>query len=321
MSEAFGEFQKLLKQRRYREAASLAERESIRGPTADAFWLTQQSVALGRAGDRAAALEAAKRALAAAPSDPYAIVTAADCLLALDRTDEALSHYREALAMSKVAPRARKGVLECLGRLRRWEEALSLLAEWAMPEEDAAAARVKALGGLGRRDEAIEECRKWLKRSPDHPPALWAMTELEVQRDGLPAVLDRMERTVRIPSLPAVYREIYASLCRKAGRPETALKEYEKLEAQGAGLRIQKRQAFVLAKSGKEREALPLLEELLRAEPADIYLHSSYEAACKRIGEMERAINFYTALLGQHPEAKTLYGRIKTLRRRLESPS
>jgi len=52
-----------------------------------------------------------------------------------------------------------------------------------------------------------------------------------------------------------------------------------------------------------------------------VYLHSSYAAACKRMGETERAINFYTTLLGLHPEAKGLYGRIRTLRRKLESPS
>jgi tetratricopeptide (TPR) repeat protein len=198
---------------------------------------------------------------------------------------------------------------------------ISLLAEWALPEDESAPWKVKALAGLGRREEAIAECTRWLERVPNHPPALWALADLEVERDGPASVIERMERALRIPSLPPVYREIYASLCRKAGRPEAALKEYEKLEAQGAGLRVQKRQAFLLAKSGRESEALPLLEELLRAEPADMYLHASYGAACTRMGEIERAINFYTTLLGTHPEAKGLYGRIRALRRKLENPS
>jgi len=318
MSEAFQEFQELLKHRRFREAASLAERESLAAGRIDPFWLTQQSVALSRAADHAAALAAAKRALAVEPSNPYAVAAAAEALLALDRTEESLAHYREALAFPKLVSRARRGVLECLQRLARWEEVLALLAEWAMPEDEAAPAKVKSLAALGRDDEAIDECQRWLKRSPDHPPALWALTDLEVKRDGLEAVLERLERTLRISSLPPVYREIYASLCRKAGWPEAALREYEKLEAQGAGPRVQKRQAFLLAKSGREREALPLLEELLRAEPGDIYLHASYEAACRRIGETERAVNFYTTLLGQHPEARGLYGRIRNLRRGLE---
>jgi tetratricopeptide (TPR) repeat protein len=321
MSEAFAEFQQLLKQKRYKDAAGLAEKECQKNSSPDPFWLTQQGVALVRAGEPERALAAANQALAVDTSNPYAIMVAADSLLGLDRVEESLAHYREALAFAKVAPRARKGTLECMSRLSRWDEELALLAEWALPEEESTPWKVKALAGLGRREEAIAECTRWLGRVPDHPPALWALTEMEVERDGLAPVIERMERTLRIPSLPPVYREIYASLCRRAGRPEAALEEYAKLEAQGAGLHVQKRQAFLLAKSGRESEALPLLEELLRAEPADMYLHSSYEAACKRMDQTERAINFYTTLLGKHPEAKSLYGRIRTLRRRLESPS
>jgi tetratricopeptide (TPR) repeat protein len=318
MSEEFEEFQKLSRQKRYRDAAALAERQSMRGTSPDPFWMTQQAVALLRAGDAERALAVSRKALAANPSDPYAVVSAADSLFALDKSEEALVLYLEVQRHPKLSPRARKGVLECLARLKRWEEALSRLTEWALPEEEGAPWKVKILAGLGRREEALAECHRWLERAPEHPPVLWALTELEVERDGMEAVLERLGRTVRIPSIPQVYREIYASLCRRAGRPEAALAEYEKLGAQGGGSRVQKRQAFLLAKSGKEREAIPLLEELLRAEPADMYLHSSYEAACRRIGETERAINFYSLLLGQHPEAKSLHGRIRRLRGSLE---
>jgi tetratricopeptide (TPR) repeat protein len=82
--------------------------------------------------------------------------------------------------------------------------------------------------------------------------------------------------------------------------------------------RVQKKQVFTMAKSGRENEAIPLLEEFLRDEPEDIYLNSSYIAACKRIGEAERAINFYQKLLSLFPDTKTLYGRIRTLYKHLE---
>jgi len=124
---------------------------------------------------------------------------------------------------------------------------------------------------------------------------------------------------IRIPSIPRVYREIYASLCRRAGKPEDALQEYEKLESGGVDPKIQRQQAFTLAKSGREKEALPLLEESLRADPNDKYLHASYKAACGRIGEVERAVNFYQALLGQHPGVKSLYGHIRRMQGKLES--
>ena len=152
---------------------------------------------------------------------------------------------------------------------------------------------------------------------PDHPPALWELSELEVAADGLETVRARYERLARIPTLPPVYREIYASLCRRAGLPELALKEYQKIGDAGEGTRVQKKQAFLMAKTGREQEAIPLLEELLTLDPKDIYLHSSYGAACARVNQIERAIEFYIRLMGTHPEEKGLYGRINRLKKKL----
>ena len=105
------------------------------------------------------------------------------------------------------------------------------------------------------------------------------------------------------------------SLCRRAGLPELALKEYQKIA--GDGTRVQKKQAFLLAKTGREQEAIPLLEELLTLDPKDVYLHSSYAAACGRVSQIERAIEFYLRLMGTHPEEKGLYGRISRLKKKL----
>ena len=74
-----------------------------------------------------------------------------------------------------------------------------------------------------------------------------------------------------------------------------------------------------MARNGREREALPLLEDFLREEPRDMYLHSSYAAACKRVGKTERAINFYHELLGLYPDEKSLYGRIRKMHRDLDA--
>jgi len=195
------------------------------------------------------------------------------------------------------------------------------VGQWGLPPGESFPWRVKALAGSGRSDEALEACRAWLAASPENPQALWQLSELEVKRDGLEAVLERMERTLRIPSLPPVYHEIYASLARRAGRPESALQEYEKIATSGGQARIERKRAFILARSGREREAIPLLEELLRADPGDVYLHSSYAAASRRIGEAARALAFYEALLAAHPQMKGLHGRIRTLRRAAEGPA
>jgi tetratricopeptide (TPR) repeat protein len=319
---SYQEYQRLLKLEKYPEAARFAEQraedQAGSGRDSKAFWLTQQARALNRAGKHAAALEAGRRALDLAPENPFAVVATADALFGLQRLEEALGHYLELLRSPRLLQQGRKGVLECLSALKRWGQVLERLSRWNLPEEQALPWRVKALSALDRNQEALDSCRRWLELRPHYPPALWEASELEVRLDGLETALEKAGRLARIPSLPQVYREIYASLCRKAGRPEEAVKAYETIGAQGEQSRIQKKKAFTLAKSGRELEALPLLEELLKSEPSDKYLHSSYAAACGRIGEPERAINFYNKLLTLHPEERSLYGRIKGMKRKLE---
>ncbi|UCF98551.1 MAG: tetratricopeptide repeat protein [Spirochaetaceae bacterium] len=319
---SYQEYQQLLTQRKYLEAARFAEKQVEEQAGADRdsgeFWLTQQARALNRAGEYAAALVAGRRALNLAPENAFAVAATADALFGLQRREEALGHYLELLRSPRLLQQGRKGVLECLSGLKRWDEILECLSGWNLPEEQSLPWRVKALSALGRSEEALESCRRWLELQPHYPPALWEASELEVRLNGLEAAVEKAGRLARIPSLPQVYREIYASLCRRAGRHEEAVKAYETIGAQGEQSRIQKKKAFTLAKSGREGEALPLLEELLKNEPADKYLHSSYAAACRRIGDLERAINFYNKLLTLHPEQRSLYGRIKGLMRKLE---
>jgi tetratricopeptide (TPR) repeat protein len=313
----YRDFQELFEQGRYPEAARYAEQEARGDPGSTQFWLTQQAKALLRLSNYRGALELAGQALALEPGNPFAVAVSADALLGLQRLEEALLRFEELQQSPRLQQKSRKGILECLGGLRRWSEALERLAAWSLPEEQALPWRVKALSGLGRGEEALECCRRWLELKPHHPPALWARTELEVRTQGLEAALQTMGRLARIPSLPAIYREIYASLSRKAGRPEEAVKAYERIGAEGEQARIQRQKAFTLAKSGREPEAITLLEELLKLEPKDRYLHASYAAACRRVGELERAVNFYNQLLGRYPEEHSLYGRIKGLQKKL----
>jgi len=60
------------------------------------------------------------------------------------------------------------------------------------------------------------------------------------------------------------------------------------------------------------------MEELLRQDATNIYLHSSYASACRRAGLLERAEQFYVDLLERYPEEKGLYGRLRSVRRQRE---
>jgi tetratricopeptide (TPR) repeat protein len=321
MSKAYDQYRELLSQRQFGEAARFAEQAHLEGNPANPFWLTRQAVALTRAGEYGHALTVSEQALALAPANPYAVLCMAEALSGLRRYKEALEYYEPIAtdANDKVATTARKGMLECLAELRSWERILEQIGIWEMPPDRVYRWRVKAVEGQNRTDDAIDICHQWLKDNPDHPQALWALTELEIRRDGFDAVLTRMGRLARIPSRPTVYKEIYASLCKRAGKPELALKQYEKMVHTASDPNIHRKKAFALAKSGREPEAIPLMEELLKLNPKDFYIHSAYIPACRRVKQLDRAMEFYQSLLVSHPAEKSIYGRLKKLKNTMES--
>jgi tetratricopeptide (TPR) repeat protein len=297
----------------FEEAARLAESEYLNGDANNPFWLTRQAAALSRAGRYEPALNLSRRAISLEPANPFAILAAAEALHGLKRIKEALLHYEDIVADPKLSAPAGRGILECLLELKQWNQILEYLQQWGLPSEKSYRWRVRALAGLGRWDEAMAACRQWLQLQPDHPSALWALTDLEIQREGLQPVLARMAKLAKIPGRPPVYKEIYASLCRRAGKPELAVEQYAKLTQGATDLKILCKQAFALSAAGKKSEAIAMLEELLKSDPTNFYAHSSYIANCRKTNQLERAAQFYARLVEQYPDQKPLYGRIRTI--------
>jgi len=322
MSKEYDQYRELLSQKQFGEAARFAEQAHLEGNPGNPFWLTRQAAALTRSGEFGQALTVAEQALALSPSNPYTVLCMAEALSGLRRYKEALEYFDPiaADANAKVATVARNGMLECLVELRSWDRILEQIGIWEMPPDRVYRWRVKSLEGQNRTDEAIDICHQWLKDNPDHPQALWALTELEIRRDGLDPVLTRMARLAKIPSRPSVYKEIYASLCKRAGKPELALKQYAKIVQTSSDTGIHRKQAFALAKSGRELEAIPLMEELLKLNPKDFYVHNAYIPACGRAKQLDRAMKFYQELLESNPEEKSIYGWLKKLKKKMTSP-
>jgi len=320
MSKEYDQYRELLSQRQFGEAARFAEQAYLEGSPANSFWLTRQAAALTRAGEYGHALTVSEQALEIAPANPYAVLCMAQALSGLRRYEEALEYFEPIAsdADDKAATAARKGMLACLAELRSWDRILEQIGIWEMPPDTVYRWRVKALEGQNRPGEAIDICHQWLKDNPDHPQALWALTELEIRRDGFDAVLTRMGRLAKIPSRPTIYKEIYASLCKRAGKPDLALKQYEKIVNIASDPNIHRKKAFALAKSGREPEAIALMEELLKLNPKDYYVHSAYIPACRRAKQLDRAVEFYQKLLESYPAEKSIYGRLKKLKNTME---
>lgn len=318
MSQEYDQFRELLKNGRFLEASRLAEFQYHQGNPNNPFWLTRQAAALSRAGEYQPALDVANKAILLKPTNPYAILAMAEALHGLNRIKEALSYYEGIETDPKLSSYARKGILDCLAVLKDWDQILQRIGLWELPADVGYRWKIKALEGQHRLQEAIAVCRDWLDISPDNAQGLWALTELEIKRDGLESVLSRMGKIAKIPSRPPIYKEIYASLCRRAGKPALAVKQYEKLARMEANPKIHRKQAFALAKSSREQEAIPMMEELLRLDPKDFYIHTAYIPACGRAGQLNRALRFYEELLASYPEEKPLYGRIRKVEKLLQ---
>lgn len=321
MNAAYNDFSALMKKKAFSEAAEFASRQSLEAGERDEFWLTQLSSALRGAGRVDEALEAADKACALSSCNGWALCARAEALLKKGDIDGALDCFEEATSDARAASRARKGVLTCLVQKKSWERILSLLDQYTMATGDAFSWRVKALMGLGRNGEAEQACDELLAIEPDHPAALWKKTELQVAREGFDPVRQRFSRLSRIPDKPPVYAEIHAWLCKKSGNVEGAVEQYEKMSRGAANPAVLRKQAFALAKSGHEDRAIPLMEELLRLGPDDMYLHAAYLPACTRMGDLDRAWKFYHELLALHPLSKGLYGRLKRVQNAMEKMS
>ena len=318
MGQAYDQYNQLREMGRHLEAADLAATQYLQGNPNNVFWLTRQAAALIRAGDFQRALDVASEAQQLQPNNSYAIYAVGEALFKLNRIAEASPYFESILTDSKLGRHAYRKFLECLAASKKWDKILQHLEQAQIPSETGYPWKVKALQGQKRLDEAMHVCRQWLAESPDNRRGLWALTDLEIQRDGLEPVLSRMAKIARIPSRPPIYKEIYASLCRRAGKPELALKQYEKIARVQADPQIHRKQAFTLSKSGREPEAIPLFEELLKFTPADVYLNNAYIAAAGRIGQLPRALAFYEELLSMHPGENRLYGRIRKVNKLLE---
>lgn len=317
MTPLYDEFKLYLRNRRFKEAAFLAEQAAAAGGRDASFWLNQQALATMRMNNPREAIRIAEQALAGNPASYYSQLIRAEALYIAGDTNGSLAGFKEALRYPAIEERARRGILDCMIKLQRFDEALAIIA---IGNNDAATMypyKVKALSGLGRIDDAIAVCGEWLSRSIDDRTALWLLCDLEVRRDGITPVLSKYERMAKTPSRPPIYGELCAMLYKKAGNVNRELGQYDRLSAKNDNPFIVRRKAFSLAKSGKETEAIPVFEELLRQNPDDQYVNNAYIAAARRAGYLQKARTFYHELIGKFPEVTTIYTRASKIAREM----
>ncbi len=147
-------------------------REAVRLRPRSAVALNALGVALmqlSRPGDAEAALDAFRRAAAAAPGDAAARNNLGNALEARGSVEEALAQYREAIRLAPGDATGHRNIGLTLAGLRRHEEARIALEE-AVRIEPRHAPTLGDLGNvlaqLGRVDEALERYREALRLDP-----------------------------------------------------------------------------------------------------------------------------------------------------------
>jgi len=312
---SYDAFKELLNKLRFREAAYFAQKAAIAYSRDRAFWLNQQSVALLRYGRPAEALVTAEEAQKLQPGY-FSLLLCAEALLLTGDFETALAAYRKLGSVPTVADKAQRGTLDCLIKLYRLDEALLALADFYKTGEMLFSYKARILHGLDRVTETLDVCNQWIGVSPANRAAWWRVCTLEVMRDGLATTLTKYEALAASAPRQAIYRELCAILHLKSTFTTPDIKS-PTIGSPPPPAGTMPKQAFVLAKSGKENEALPLFEELLRTDPADQYISNAYTAASRRVGYLENARQFYRALQLLFPEEKSMYCRMDAIARDL----
>ncbi len=112
---------------------------------------------------------------------------------------------------------------------------------------------------------------------------------------------------------------LLGDLHREAGDEEIAVEAYR----QAYELDTQNTQAlsqylFALRRSGRKKDAWPLLKELLDRRPDDVTAKSSLLKDAGELNKEEETASFFEELLDKYPERKELFGAIRKMRKAIE---
>jgi len=209
------------------------------------------------------------------PADPEVGLSLARMLARGDKREEARAMLKELIAdlsgggpeRRAVADRARLELAQLLAEEERWGEVVPILddLDGRQPATRAAATllRVDALVGLDRKDEALAQLEPAAGLPPQALAAKRAEVLLALGRDG-----DAARELAKLPPGP-----------------------------EGKG-----RAAQVYQSAGHHAEAIPLLLELLDADPGSVELRFRLGAAYERTGRVSEAASAFQTLLERSPD-------------------
>jgi tetratricopeptide (TPR) repeat protein len=268
----------------------------------------------------------AEEVLAQDPQHPEALSILGDILLKQRHQREALECYRQAYNRAPKPYLALK-VVRALKELKDYIEALEEVERVLVVDPgNLAFLKEKALilGRLKRYDQALDVYEKIRELSPNDSFVEKEILRLRGQDRPRGQMATDLRRVVAMESKRdnAQMRGLLAETLKEAGQVREAAAEY------GAAADLDpnnpyfiKQQAFCLYRLNQYDEAIRLLSEAFKKDPSDFYVSVTLEKCFKAQGNLKGLLQLFEETLHLHPGERSLYGKIRKLRKRLDPAS
>ena len=208
---------------------------------------------LGREGDAGAAVEAFRRAVAAAPADPEPRHNLGNALSAQGQGEAALAEHREAVRLVPDDPAGHRNVGLTLAGLGRLDEARRELEE-ALRLDSGDAATAGDLGNvlaqLGRADEALERYRGALRLDPRAALVRHNLARHQARTGKLREAAAELRQGLGLDPDDHVGRQLLVQVYLALGRVANAEEQLAILEERAPALASELRRQLAAASTG-----------------------------------------------------------------------
>jgi len=311
----------LLQNQQYKEAQEEIERRLRLNPDQPALKITLAEIYL-KLGRLASAKIILEEILTADPQNERALSLVGDVFLREQKPQEALNYYRQAFLRT---PREYflLQAARALKKMNRYEEALLELDKVLVTKpQHLTFLKEKALilTRLKRYDQALAIYEKIKELTPADNFVQKEILRLRSQQKPKSQVLKDLQIVVGMESKKddAQIHGLLAQKLKDAGMIREAIAEYKIAAALDPhNPYFLKQQGFCHYRQKEYDLASKCLEEALRQDPTDIIVRKTLGKIFSATGQLEKFLTLLEEIFRQHPEQITLWGTIKSLRKKL----
>lgn len=190
--------------------------------------------------------------------------------------------------------------------VRRWQNAETLFTHALAVSSDRFAAHsnlARALGKLGRIEEAAAHFQAALQLQPDAPLPLYNLGLIAVRRGDLQSAMEHYQAALRTRPDYAPARFELANILANQGKLEEAVNQYRECLCTERGVaQIHLNLGIVLAKLGALGDAANQFKAALRLEPDAAETHDQLGTVLQKLMQTESAVWHYSQAVRLKPE-------------------